>query len=303
MDQFASSIGRLPSGILGFYVACILLSASVSSLCSGYVADLLSRKYGILTGGAIVLIGAIISASAHNFPALVCARLITGIGQGQSISVVTIYLCEIAPHDIRGTVATMLQLLITTGIATGYFISYGSSRIDNSLAWRIPFILQASMAAILTYGMAFMPYSPRWLIERGRIDEARAVLQRLRSNGELAEEELCLIQGSLEEQSREHASYREIFQKRYIRRSVLGIFLMSFIMFSGVRAHSGNKQLSVLPFPRSMQFSTTHQSYLRRLVFRQKERLSLHQVSPESSTWCVRYLHKYGSINGVEGFP
>ncbi|OJA12603.1 hypothetical protein AZE42_08328, partial [Rhizopogon vesiculosus] len=213
MDQFTSSIGHLSSSVLGIYVACILLSASLSSLCSGYVADLLSRKYGILTGGVVVLLGTIISASATTLPALVCARLITGIGQGQSISVVTIYLCEISPHEIRGTVATMLQLLIVIGIAMGYFISYGPSQIDSSLAWRIPFIFQASMAVILISGMAFMPYSPRWLVQRGRIDEARAVLQRLRGNSGLVEEELRLIQGSLEEQSREHASYREIFQK------------------------------------------------------------------------------------------
>jgi hypothetical protein len=81
-----------------------------------------------------------------------------------------------------------------------------------------------------------MPYSPRWLIQRERIDEARAVLQSLRCTSEIAEEELRLIQGSLEEQSREHSTYREIFQKRYIRRSVLSVFLMSFQMLCGVRA-------------------------------------------------------------------
>ena len=237
MNQFTSSIGHLSSGVLGIYVACILLSAAMSSLCSGYIADLLSRKYGILTGGIIVLIGTIISASAKKISTLVCARLITGIGQGQSISVVTIYLCEISPHEIRGTVATMLQSPIVTGIATGYFVAYGSSKMDSSVAWRTPFIVEASMAVILISGMAFMPYSPRWLVQTGRIDEARTVLQRLRGNSELMEEELRLIQGSIEEQSKEHASFREIFQKRYIRRSVLGVFLMSFQMLCGVRDH------------------------------------------------------------------
>ncbi|KAG2061236.1 general substrate transporter [Suillus hirtellus] len=236
MEQFSNSIGHLSSGVLGIYVACILLSASLSSLCSGYTADLLSRKYGILTGGIIVLLGTIISASAKTFPVLVCARLITGIGQGQSISVVTIYLCEISPGEIRGTVAAVLQLLITVGIALGYFVAYASSRIGGELAWRTPFIVEASMAAVFVSGMAFMPYSPRWLIQRGRIDEARAVLQKLRASSELVEDELCLIKGSLEEQSQEDASYREIFQKRYIRRSILGVFLMSSQMLCGIDA-------------------------------------------------------------------
>lgn len=234
MPQFSNSIGHISSGQLGIYVACILLSASISSLCSGHVADVISRKYGILTGGLIVAIGTIISASANNFPALICARLITGIGQGQSISVVTIYLCEIAPQNIRGTVATMLQLLITIGIAAGYFIAYGSSRLDSSLAWRIPFLVEACVATMLAIGMAFMPFSPRWLVQHGRFQEAREVLSRLRRT-ENVEEELHGIKGSLEEEGTQQATFSQVFSKRYIRRSLLGIFLMGFQMLCGVR--------------------------------------------------------------------
>lgn len=237
MTQFSNSIGYISSSQLGIYVACILLSASLSSLCSGHVADVISRKYGILTGGLIVTVGTIISASANNFAPLICARLITGIGQGQSISVVTIYLCEIAPQNIRGTVAAMLQLLITIGIAAGYFIAYGSSRLDSSLAWRIPFVVEACIAAFLSIGMVFMPFSPRWLVQRGRLHEAREVLSKLRRTGENIDEELQGIRGSLEEEGTQHAKFSEVFSKRYIRRSLLGIFLMGFQMLCGVCAY------------------------------------------------------------------
>lgn len=233
MTQFTTSIGYISSGKLGVYVASILLSASISSLSSGHVADVISRKYGILTGGLIVAIGTIVSASANSFAALICARLITGIGQGQSISVVTIYLCEIAPQNIRGTVASMLQLLITIGIATGYFIAYGSSRLDSSLAWRIPFIVEACIAMMLSIGMVLMPFSPRWLVQRGRVHEARQVLSRLRQASDM-NEELESIRRSLEEGTQQ-AKFSQVFSKRYIRRSLVGIFLMGFQMLSGVR--------------------------------------------------------------------
>lgn len=236
MGQFSNSIGHISSSQLGIYVSCLLLSASISSLCSGHVADVISRKYGILTGGLIVAFGTIISASANNFTALICARLITGIGQGQSISVVTIYLCEIAPQNVRGTVATMLQLFITIGIAAGYFIAYGSSRLDSSLAWRIPFIVEACIAAMLSIGMTFMPFSPRWLVQRGRLHEARQVLSRLRQTRNI-DEELQSIRGSLEEEGTQQATFSEVFSKRYIRRSLLGIFLMGFEMLCGVRVY------------------------------------------------------------------
>ncbi|KIJ64654.1 hypothetical protein HYDPIDRAFT_154421 [Hydnomerulius pinastri MD-312] len=235
MTQFSNSIGHLTSGQLGIYVACILLSASVSSLCSGHVADVMSRKYGILSGALIIAVGTVISASAKNFAALICARLITGVGQGQTISVVTIYLCEISPQEIRGTVATMLQLLITIGIAAGYFIAYGSSRLNSSLAWRMPFIIEACIAVLVAAGMAFMPFSPRWLVQRGRYEEARVVLQKLRQT-ENVDDELNGIRGNLEDESLQQATFAEVFSKRYIRRSVLGIFLMGFEMFCGIDA-------------------------------------------------------------------
>ncbi|KAF9220874.1 general substrate transporter [Gyrodon lividus] len=235
MSQFSDSIGHLSSGQLGIYVACILLSASVSSLCSGHVADIMSRKYGILSGGLIVAVGTVISASAKNFPALISARLITGVGQGQSISVVTIYLCEIAPQEIRGTVATMLQLLITIGIAAGYFIAYGSSSLNTSLAWRIPFIVEACVAVVLVAGMPFMPYSPRWLVQHGRYEEARVVLQKLRQT-QSVDEELNSLRSNLEDENTHQATFSEVFSKRYIKRSLLGIFLMGFEMLCGIDA-------------------------------------------------------------------
>ena len=248
MAQFSNSIGHISPSQLGIYVACILLSASFSSLYSGHVADVISRKYGILTGGLMVAVGTIISASANNFTALIFARLITGVGQGQSISVVTIYLCEIAPQNIRGTVATMLQLLITVGIAAGYFIAYGSSRLDSSLAWRVPFIVETCIAAMLSIGMTFMPFSPRWLVQRGRLRDAREVLSILRPDNNI-DEELQSIKGSLEEESMQQAKFSEVFSKRYIRRSLLGIFLMGFQMLCGVRVAYPSQHIAPhLPF-------------------------------------------------------
>lgn len=237
MAQFGDSIGYLSTGTLGIYVACILLSASISSLCSGYVADIISRKYAIMTGGLIFAAGAILSASSKNYTMLLCARLITGVGQGQSISVVTIYLCELAPHQIRGTVATMLQLLISVGVAAGYFIAYASSQLSGSIAWRTPFIVEAVYGIILAFGMFFVPYSPRWLVQRGRFNEAKTVLERYRDSKDI-EKELLLIREKLEEERTEDGSFSEVFERRYIRRSILGIFIMAFMQLSGVRIHS-----------------------------------------------------------------
>jgi MFS family permease len=234
MSQFHKSIGKLSSTQQGIYVASILISASTSSLCSGYVADGISRRYAILTGGLLSLLGTILSSSASSFAMLIVARLITGAGFGQAISTTTVYLVELAPKEIRGVTACLLQTYVVIGITAGYFISFGSHELNNSMAWRIPFIVQAAFSLFLSVGMFFMPFSPRWLVQRGRTEEAKQVLARFRG-AETIEDEMREIQTSFDEhRERKAAGLLEMFQKRYIGRSVLGIFLMVAQQLTGV---------------------------------------------------------------------
>ncbi|KAL4888254.1 sugar transporter [Aspergillus ambiguus] len=234
MRQFDTTIGRLSSTQQGIYVSCILLSSSVSSLASGHVSDRISRKYGILLGGVISLIGTVISAASPNFASLIVARLITGVGMGQAISVVTVYLVEIAPADIRGVAACSLQFAVVFGIMAGYFIAFGTQNLPGSMAWRVLFIIQAAIAAIFALGMAFMPFSPRWLVQVGRPGEAQRVLHKLRTASAATSELVEIQQSLLSGRQEKAASFAEIFQRKYIGRTALGIFLMSFQQLTGI---------------------------------------------------------------------
>ena len=234
MSQFTQSIGSLSPSQQGIYVASILLSASISSLASGHVSDRISRKWGILTGGIITLIGTVTSASSPNFASLIVARLITGVGAGQAISVSTVYLVEIAPLETRGVAACLLQFYIVLGITAGYFISYGSQHIGSSVAWRLPFIIQACVATLLCVGMSFTPFSPRWLMQGGKREHARDVLKIVR-DADKVEAELREIEDSLVTESRNsQATFKEVFSQRYLKRIVLGIVLMSLQQLTGV---------------------------------------------------------------------
>ncbi|KAL4990972.1 general substrate transporter [Aspergillus falconensis] len=235
MAQFDDSIGHLSSMQQGIFVASILLSSSVSSLTSGHVSDRISRKYGILLGGIISLLGTVISACSPNLASLIVARLLTGIGMGQAISVTTVYLVEIAPVAIRGVAACFLQTYVVLGIMTGYFIAFGSSNIaGSSLSWRMPFIIQAVVAVVLSLGMVLVPSSPRWLAQVGRSDDAKKVLCKLRPVATV-EAEFDEIRQSLDPEKQEQtASIREIFSRKYRSRTALGIFLMSFQQLTGI---------------------------------------------------------------------
>ncbi len=235
MAQFRDSIGTLSPTQQGIYVACILLSAAISSLASGHVSDRISRKYGILTGAALTLVGTTISAASPNLASLIVARIITGMGAGQAIAVTTVYLVEIAPLESRGVSACLLQSYIVIGIAAGYFIAYGAHSLRGSMAWRLPFIVQAGAALVLCIGMVFLPFSPRWLVQAGRSQDAKRVLGKLRGPIR-AEVELREIESSLVLDLRQSsASFKEVFARRYLRRTLLGILLMSLQQMTGVR--------------------------------------------------------------------
>lgn len=235
MPQFSETIGNLTSAQQGVYVACILLSAAASSLASGHVSDAISRRYGILTGALLGIVGTVLSAASPTFSSLIVARLVSGAGFGQCIAVSTVYLVELAPKSIRGVAACMVQLYVVLGITLGYFIAYGSQTISGSLAWRVPFIVQAGVATVLASGVFLMPPSPRWLLQKGRKEEAIAILRRYRGGEEKVQQEMSQVDSSLENNKQiGQSGLRVAFTKRYIGRTALGVFLMSFQQLTGV---------------------------------------------------------------------
>ncbi len=277
MEQFSSSVGGLSSIMQGFYVACILLSASFSSLASGHIADRISRKYTIIGGGLVTMAGTVISAACSSIGALFGARIITGAGIGTAMSIATVYLVEISPPATRGSLAGLLQLFITIGVAVGYFIAFGSRTIQSSLAWRVPFICQSAAALFLCVGTFFIPFSPRWLAQIERSEDARNVLIRLRGSA-VAEQELREIEESIALGAQECGSFMEMFDRRYRRRTLLGIFMMVCLQMNGVRTFhtlpfdnviSQDQHLTV---PRRlMLFSTLPRSFLFKLALLQSE--------------------------------
>ena len=239
MPQFAATTGSPSPTQQGVYVASVLLSASASALTSGHISDAISRRYAILIGSVLSAIGATLSSASPNWATLIVARLISGAGIGQSISISTVYLVELAPRSIRGVAACVLQFFIVTGIMSGYFVAFGTQQnIAGSFAWRAPFIVQAACATALAVGMIFVPFSPRWLMQKGRRAEATAVLSKFRADEAEIEAEMAEIYVSLQDvKEQDAAGFFVMFQKRYARRTMLGIFIMTIQQMTGVRSH------------------------------------------------------------------
>ncbi|KAL1843984.1 hypothetical protein VTJ49DRAFT_6388 [Mycothermus thermophilus] len=172
----------------GWLTAILELGAWIGTLLSSFIAEVLSRKYGVLVACAVFIIGVIVQATAvtvgHN--AILAGRFVTGMGVGSLAMIIPIYNSEVAPPEVRGALVATQQLAICFGIMISFWIDYGTNFIggtgesQSDAAWLIPTCLQLGPAAILFVGMLFMPFSPRWLIHHGREEEARKVLSSLR---------------------------------------------------------------------------------------------------------------------------
>ena len=169
----------------GLVVASLLLGAAAGAGSAGPLSDRLGRRNLILIAAVIFSIGAIGAGLAPGVGTLVLFRILLGIAVGAAALIVPLYLSEIAPTEIRGAISSLNQLMITVGILLAFIVN---ALLANSEAWRWMLGLAVVPSVILFIGMYFMPETPRWLVSRGREDEARDVLMRSRSEQEAENE-------------------------------------------------------------------------------------------------------------------
>lgn len=119
MEQFKDVFGELSPIIQGLVVSSILLPAALASLAAGSLADRISRTRTFTIGGAIFALGAVLECAANNLAMLIVGRCIAGVGEGLFLSMITVYICEIAPTAIRGRLSCTMQLFVVIGVALG----------------------------------------------------------------------------------------------------------------------------------------------------------------------------------------
>lgn len=199
-------------------VSSVLVGAIVGAGTSGPLADRFGRRTMTIVAAAVFIVGALGSAFAPNVTLLIVARVVLGLAVGSSTIFVPLYISELAPAEVRGTLTSLFQLAITTGIVVAYLVNYA---LADAGAWRWMLGLGAVPALVLLVGMLPLPDSPRWLVRQGRKDEARAVLERVRDESEV-EDEI----GSIEEaEGREEAGWRELLRPWVRPMLVIGIGL------------------------------------------------------------------------------
>lgn len=169
----------------GLVVSSMLVGAIVGSGASGPMSDRLGRRRVVFIIAIIYIVGALILALAPSMQILVLGRLVIGLAVGGSTAIVPVYLSEMAPTEQRGSLSSLNQLMITIGILSSYLINYAFTPIEG---WRWMLGLAIVPSLILLIGVAFMPESPRWLLEHRSEKAARDVMKLTFKHSEIDKE-------------------------------------------------------------------------------------------------------------------
>jgi SP family arabinose:H+ symporter-like MFS transporter len=210
---------------LGWAVASLSLSATAAMMFAGPLSDKYGRIIILKYSALLYAISAILSAIAPTFLVLVIARLLGGIGVGISLIIAPMYIAEIAPADKRGKMVSFNQLNIVIGLSAAFFTNYLIVHLANSDAawveslkirefnWRWMVGIEFLPALFYFVFLFFVPHSPRWLIMKGRFNEALDIMKTVGDEKE-AEKMVSEIQESIEQDAapKEKVSIKELFK-------------------------------------------------------------------------------------------
>ncbi|MGA9239295.1 MFS transporter, partial [Robiginitalea sp.] len=170
---------EMSDAMLGFAVGCVIFGAMAGNLMAGPMADRFGRKAVLIVVAALFAVSATWSALATGYTEFIIARIIGGVGIGGAILIAPIYIAEIAPPKLRGSLVSFNQLNIVIGISVAYFSNY--FLVDSgSDSWRWMLGVEAIPAIIYFLALFTVPKSPRWLILKfNKVKLARKILVRI----------------------------------------------------------------------------------------------------------------------------
>jgi SP family sugar:H+ symporter-like MFS transporter len=233
----------LSDGGLGFTVGSLLIGCFIGAFLAGRLADLMGRRNVMMLAAVLFLVGALLQGLSESHIVFVIARILGGMAVGAASVLSPAYISEVAPAGIRGRMTTIQQIMIITGLTgaflVNYFLAAAAGESTRTFwggleAWRWMYLMQAVPAAIFLVALFFIPESPRYLVSKGRNEQARTVLTAL-FGGEVADAKLEEIRASFSQDHRPRLSDLKRPDGRGIRPIVwAGILLAVFQQLVGI---------------------------------------------------------------------
>lgn len=219
----------------GLVTSSLLFGAAFGALLAGHLATAAGRKKIIIWLAVIFAVGAAGTALAPDVHWMIFFRLVLGVAVGGAAATVPVYIAEIAPANRRGQLVTLQELMIVSGQLLAYISNATYHEIwGGDTTWRWMLALATLPAVLLWFGMLFMPDTPRWYTMKGRLADARRVLERTRDKEDV-EWELMEIEETLEEQrARGKPRLKELMTPWLMKLFFIGVGIAVIQQLTGV---------------------------------------------------------------------
>ncbi len=225
---------EMTDAMLGFAVGCVIFGAMAGNLAAGPVSDRFGRKNTLIVVAALFTISATWSALATGYTEFIIARIIGGVGIGGAILIAPVYIAEIAPPKLRGSLVSFNQLNIVIGISVAYFSNYFLVDFGTD-SWRWMLGVEALPALLYFVALFTVPKSPRWLIQKlNNVALARKILVRI-GGEQYAEATIVEIQRGLAKQETK-GKLADLLQSRYATIMIIALGIAFFQQITGINA-------------------------------------------------------------------
>ncbi|WJG10132.1 sugar porter family MFS transporter [Aliiglaciecola sp. LCG003] len=233
---------------LGWAVASLSLTATFAMLVSGPLSDKFGRKTVLKIAALLFLLSAVLSALAPSFTILVIARMLGGLGVGAALIIAPMYIAEIAPAKYRGRLVSLNQLNIVIGISVAFFTNYMILTLGESAQpwtqqlnlqhwnWRWMLGLEALPALLYFVALFWVPESPRWLVLKGKVAQAKQIMLKVSHEQQVDEtiKQIVIASTSTDKQAR--LPIKELFKPAMRLVMIVGVSIAILQQITGINA-------------------------------------------------------------------
>ena len=219
----------------------MLIGCMAGAASAGPLGDRFGRKWTLVFCGVLFAVSSVAAAIPNSLSQFLWRAFAGGMAIGAASMLSPLYIAEISPEKFRGALVATYQLAIVVGVTVVFFANREIASLGGHMAdatwnvhfgWRWMFASLVLPSALFSFLMLFVPESPRWLAKAGRIDRARAVLERINVPS-IADREIQQIEQALQE---EEGRWAELLSPGYSRAYLVGVLLAVFSQLSGINA-------------------------------------------------------------------